>query len=91
MQGCANALYSVQEQTAAGCTGNDTVDQCREKLLSWCVARQAWTAKDGNYYNMPGVKARSKKAAARARELSRRLNQYASQAEKFSNSIASMN
>lgn len=35
---CLNNSYSVQDQQAAGCSGNDTVDQCMAKLYKKCVA-----------------------------------------------------
>ncbi|MBL8318068.1 MAG: hypothetical protein JNJ42_06660 [Burkholderiaceae bacterium] len=36
-QECANKSYSVQDQTKAGCTANDTVAQCSDKLLKHCL------------------------------------------------------
>lgn len=34
-----NASFSVQQQQAAGCSGNDTVDECMEKLAKACIHR----------------------------------------------------
>ncbi len=34
---CATKAYSVQDQKAAGCTDNDTLKQCMEKLYKHCV------------------------------------------------------
>jgi hypothetical protein len=35
---CAEQSYSVQDQAAAGCSGNETLDQCMEKLVDHCMA-----------------------------------------------------
>lgn len=35
---CAEKSYSVQDQVAAGCNGNETLNQCMEKLVHHCVA-----------------------------------------------------
>ncbi|MCW8945240.1 MAG: hypothetical protein OQL27_10740, partial [Sedimenticola sp.] len=35
---CANKSYSVQDQMAAGCSGNETLNQCMEKLVKHCMA-----------------------------------------------------
>lgn len=46
--GCSTRAYSVQDQHAAGCKGNDTVDQCMEKLYDHCMSpsreKMAWGA-----------------------------------------------
>lgn len=34
---CTNKAYSVQDQKNAGCTGNDTLNQCMDKLYKHCV------------------------------------------------------
>jgi hypothetical protein len=34
---CTNRSYSVQDQTAAGCVSNDTVEQCSKKLYAHCM------------------------------------------------------
>lgn len=41
---CAEKNYSVQDQSAAGCVGSETLDQCGEKLVRHCIAT----------YNRPG-------------------------------------
>jgi hypothetical protein len=34
---CSAKPYSIQDQTTSGCTANDTVAQCQNKLLKHCV------------------------------------------------------
>lgn len=34
---CAGKTYTVQDQQAAGCIGNETLDQCKDKLYKHCV------------------------------------------------------
>jgi hypothetical protein len=36
-QACSGKSYSVQDQMAAGCTGNETLNQCMDKLYKHCV------------------------------------------------------
>ena len=36
---CSIKAYSVQDQQAAGCKGNDTVEQCMEKLYDFCMSK----------------------------------------------------
>jgi hypothetical protein len=38
---CSDKSYTYEEQQAAGCLPNDTIQQCSDKLLKICVARQA--------------------------------------------------
>jgi hypothetical protein len=85
---CANQAYSAQYQTAAGCTEDDTVGQCREKLLKHCVG--AWHGHIPAVHDLVStheIKLFSAKVATKARHLSRQLNRYANEAEKFSNSL----
>jgi hypothetical protein len=35
---CAEKSYSVQDQMEAGCSGNETLNQCMEKLVAHCMA-----------------------------------------------------
>lgn len=35
---CADKSYSVQDQMDAGCNGNETLNQCMEKLVAHCMA-----------------------------------------------------
>lgn len=37
--GCSTKSYSVQDQQTAGCKGNDTVEQCTEKLYDDCMSK----------------------------------------------------
>jgi hypothetical protein len=34
---CSEKAYTVQDQKAAGCTGNETMNQCMDKLYKHCV------------------------------------------------------
>ncbi len=36
---CPNKNYSVVDQQAAGCEGDDTINQCMEKLFDYCMAK----------------------------------------------------
>lgn len=36
---CTAASYSVEDQRAAGCTGDDTVDGCQKRLFNYCMDR----------------------------------------------------
>lgn len=35
---CADKSYSIQDQMNAGCNGNETLNQCMEKLVAHCIA-----------------------------------------------------
>jgi hypothetical protein len=74
---CSTKSFSVQDQMAAGCTNNETVGQCMDKLLKYCIK---------TYYGPLGTPASYKNkaqlTASDARALSQRLLQYADQAEK---------
>lgn len=88
---CAEKSYSVQDQMAAGCNGNETLDQCMEKLVGHCVATfssggMSWGG-IGNIPagEIPAFSAQSFREAARqsadkATALSQKLQQYANQA-----------
>jgi len=52
VKNCANKSYSVQDQATAGCQGNDTVDQCTDKLLRYCLSRYEQSKSD---YNNPSI------------------------------------
>lgn len=94
---CAEKSYSVQDQMAAGCNGNETLDQCMEKLVGQCVegyssGGMSWGGV-GNIPagEMPVVSAQSfreaaRETAAKATALSQKLQQYAGQA--MHNSVA---
>jgi hypothetical protein len=92
-QQCADKSYSIQDQIAAGCNGNETLNQCMEKLVAHCMA--TFTASGiswGGIGNIPGgstpsfsttsFRQAAEKTAAKARVLSQKLQQYASQAER---------
>jgi len=83
VQFCLNDMYTVQNQTAAGCVASDTVGQCRDKLLRWCMAQVH--SSDG--HSVADIKRLSKRHAAEAREFAKRVNEYAEHAERFANSL----
>ena len=56
---CANKAYSVQDQKAAGCTGNDTMNQCMDKLYKHCVknfSSSGYSLPGGGYNPVTGQK-----------------------------------
>lgn len=90
---CAEKSYSVQDQQAAGCNGNETLNQCMEKLVHHCVETfSAGGMSWGGIGNAPGgsipsvstqsFREAAGQTAAKARALSQKLQQYASQAER---------
>lgn len=90
---CAEKSYSVQDQMAAACNGNETLDQCMEKLVGHCVENfSSGGISWGGVGNIPGgeippitsqlYREAARETAAKARALSQKLQQYASQAER---------
>lgn len=86
---CANKSYSIQDQKAAGCTGNETMNQCMDKLYKHCIETFSVsgfdfpTPKGGH---IPGFSTKqfqetAHAASAQARELSQLLNQYANEVD----------
>ncbi|MCR4345585.1 MAG: hypothetical protein NUV55_00030 [Sulfuricaulis sp.] len=56
---CAKKAYSVQDQKAAGCTGNDTLNQCMDKLYKHCVknfSSSGYSLPGGGYNPVTGQK-----------------------------------
>jgi hypothetical protein len=103
---CADKSYSVKDQMEAGCNGNETLNQCMEKLVDHCVANFStpgaaiggWSGMNVGGTNVgstegvsvPSISVESfrkaaKQTAAQAKALSRKLNQYATQAERNAN------
>ena len=89
---CAAEVYTVQDQKAAGCTGNETLNQCMDKLYKYCL--ENWSVAGISLPKLPGLpsggspgystkqfKEAAQASAAQARALSQMLNQYANQAE----------
>lgn len=75
IKNCANKSYSVQDQVAAGCKGNDTVDLCTDKLFRHCLSR--YEESKSNYNTSNSLKSRiakgiekSDKITSEARDLS---------------------
>jgi hypothetical protein len=103
---CADKSYSVQDQMDAGCNGNETLNQCMEKLVAHCMANFStpgvaiggWSGMNVGGTNVgstegvsvPSISVESfrkaaKQTAVQAKALSRKLNQYAGQAERNAN------
>jgi hypothetical protein len=74
---CSIKAYSVQDQQAAGCKGNDTVEQCMEKLYDFCMSK----------LNQPGFQAVAEKELAASRELVKRAQAYANHVEHMLNTF----
>ena len=43
---CSKKAYTYEEQQAAGCQPNDTIQQCSEKLMKQCAGQRASMLKD---------------------------------------------
>jgi hypothetical protein len=96
---CAEKSYSVQDQMAAGCNGNETLNQCMEKLVHHCIATYStpggisWggisvggveVASSGSTptFSTQSFCEAARQTATKARALSQKLQQYATQAER---------
>jgi hypothetical protein len=95
---CAEKSYSVQDQMAAGCNGNETLNQCMEKLVHHCIANYSTSGLSWGSINAPWGEIASggststfsaqafceaaSRTATQARALSQKLQQYAIQAER---------
>ena len=90
---CAEKSYSVQDQVAAGCNGNETLNQCMEKLVHHCT--ETFSTSGISWGGFGGVPAGStptfstqafreaaEQTAEKARTLSQKLQMYAVQAER---------
>lgn len=93
---CSTKAYTVQDQKAAGCSGNESLNQCMDKLYKYCVATFSTNGLPmPTFPNLPGgdkpggipgystkqFKQAAQAAASEARVLSQMLNQYANQAD----------
>ena len=92
---CAAKSYSVQDQKVAGCTGNDTLNQCMDKLYKHCIENYSFAGIDlgvpspitgGSQGKAPGFSTKqfqqsAKTTAAEARALSQLLAQYANEVD----------
>ncbi len=90
---CAEKSYSVQDQMAAGCSGNETLNQCMEKLVHHCIETFStpgisWggvgpiPAGSTPTFSTQSFREAAGQTAAKARALSQKLQQYATQAER---------
>jgi hypothetical protein len=66
---CSDKSYTYEEQQAAGCLPNDTIQQCSDKLLKICVERQALALKASS----GTVQTKIQELIAKATELANRL------------------
>jgi hypothetical protein len=101
-QTCSTKAYSVQDQKAAGCSGNESLDQCTAKLYKHCVATWSGGFSIGTggspvpggsggvsvSYSTKKFKDAAQASVAQARALSQMLSQYALQAEQNAKSFA---
>ncbi|MES9857974.1 MAG: hypothetical protein ABW166_15445 [Sedimenticola sp.] len=80
---CAEKSYSIPDQTAAGCHGNETLDQCMEKLVHHCLENYRPFLSGGSLVprTIKDARIAAKEAAVRAKALSEKLADYARQAE----------
>ncbi|HUJ85789.1 MAG TPA: hypothetical protein VLX30_02930 [Burkholderiales bacterium] len=76
-QECAAKSYSVQDQTAAGCSASEPLSLCMDKLYKRCFA--ATVRRDGGATQ--NFQQSAATAAAAARALSQLLDQYATDAD----------
>ncbi len=95
---CAEKSYSVQDQMAAGCNGNETLNQCMEKVVHHCIETYSTSGMSWGGVSVGGVeiapggstptfstqafREAAGQTAAQARALSQKLQQYATQAER---------
>lgn len=90
---CAEKSYSVQDQMSAGCSGDETLNQCMEKLVHHCIETFSMPGISwGGIGNIPAggtpsfstesFRESATQTAAKARALSQKLQQYASQADR---------
>jgi hypothetical protein len=75
IQGCCSTQqsFSVQDQQAAGCAGNDTVQQCMDKLVGKCI-KTVLTQKNLKT-KLRQSQQKADAIATNARKLSDKLNQ----------------
>lgn len=50
---CADKSYSAQDQKAAGCLPTDSVQQCSDKLVKYCIANFSNVTTIPNFYPTP--------------------------------------
>jgi len=96
---CSEKAYTVQDQQAAGCTGNESLNQCMEKLYKHCIKTYSAAAVnfpglglDRASKRLPGFSTQqflqsANTAAAQARAISQLLNQYANEVEQNAKSL----
>ncbi len=95
---CAEKSYSVQDQMAAGCNGNETLNQCMEKLVQHCINTYSTPGISWGGINMGGIEVAAggstpsfstqsfreaaRQTAIKAKNLGQKLQQYSIQAER---------
>lgn len=90
---CSDKGYTVQDQKAAGCTGNESLNQCMEKLYKHCVKTYSVAVTDlqsqgigkalhpSPAFSTQQFLQSANMTTAQARALSQLLNQYANEVE----------
>lgn len=76
IKSCPNKNYSVQDQQAAGCKGNDTLDQCMEKLFDHCMAKSRQRLQQSAPAEIAAVRSLAKLVEAYVNYVEYLLNTY---------------
>jgi hypothetical protein len=82
---CAAKAYSVQDQTAAGCSNNDTVKQCMDKLYKHCIKTYQPAGQPDPPYKQAHFYVSY--AVPHARQLSQLLGKYATETEQSAEAL----
>jgi len=85
---CAEKSYSIPDQTAAGCNGNETLNQCMAKLVHHCLKtyrRSSITGRSRAPRTLEESRIAARRTAVSAKALSKKLADYARQAEQHAN------
>lgn len=82
VKNCLAKSYSVQDQQAAGCAGNDTVNQCMDKLYKYCIGSYKGGA--GNKENFIN---KFKTALERSNDINVKSKKYSDQLQTLINNI----
>ncbi|MES9881561.1 MAG: hypothetical protein ABW185_11830 [Sedimenticola sp.] len=85
---CAEKSYSIPDQAAAGCNGNETLNQCMEKLVHHCLETHrpvSITGQSRGPRTLEESRNAARVTAAMAKALSKKLADYARQAEQHAN------
>jgi hypothetical protein len=75
VQGCCsqNKSFSVQDQQAAGCANSDTVKQCMDKLIKYCISQ--FKTRNDLKAKLMQSQDKANKISMETKQLSDKLNQ----------------